>query len=83
MGLKKNSDTKDNNRRETNMISTIFVFIFYAIIIILSTSFGYFEGRKNNMLILSLTAGFCLSTVFCIILWITSVQKMNIFCINS
>jgi|LauGreSuBDMM15SN_2_FD.fasta_scaffold383439_1 quinol-cytochrome oxidoreductase complex cytochrome b subunit len=69
--------------KKPDTVSMIVVFSFYAVIIILSTILGYTEGQKNNTIILGLTAGFCLSVVFCIILWITVGQKMTKFCIQS
>ena len=81
MSKHKNHNKKE--KKEPNTVSMVVVFTFYAIIIILSTMLGYTEGQKNNTIILGLTAGFCLSAVFCIILWITVGQKMTKFCIQS
>ncbi len=81
MSKHKNHNKKE--KKEPNTVSMVVVFSFYAIIIILSTMLGYTEGQKNNTRILGLTAGFCLSAVFCIILWITVGQKMTKFCIQS
>ena len=78
--MSKHQKKKD---KEPDKVSMGVVFSFYAIIIILSTMLGYSEGKKNNMITLGLTAGFCLSTVFCIILWIMVGQKMTNFCIQS
>ena len=86
MNSKKIDDDDELELKKPKSIKTnllISILVFYAIVILISTGLGYYEGKKNNMMILSVTAGFCLSSVFCIILWITAGQKMTNFCINS
>jgi quinol-cytochrome oxidoreductase complex cytochrome b subunit len=81
--MSKHQKKEKDKEKKPDTVSMVVVFSFYAVIIILSTILGYTEGQKNNSIILGLTAGFCLSTVFCIILWITVGQKMTKFCIQS
>ena len=51
------------------------IIIFYLIIIIISTYTGYMYGKENNLRILGISAGFCLSSILCIFLWVHAGSK--------
>ena len=47
----------------------------YVIIIVISTYSGYIYGKENSVKALGLSAGFCLSSILCILLWVHAGQK--------
>jgi hypothetical protein len=51
------------------------IIIFYVIIISISTYTGYICGKENSLTALGISAGFCLSTILCILLWVQVGQK--------
>ena len=51
------------------------IIIFYLIIIIISTYTGYIYGKENSLKALGISAGFCLSSILCILLWVQAGQK--------
>ena len=51
------------------------IIIFYLIIITISTYTGYICGKENSLTALGISAGFCLSTILCILLWVQAGQK--------
>ena len=53
----------------------IAIIIFYLIIIIISTYTGYIYGKENSLTALGISAGFCLSSILCILLWVHAGQK--------
>jgi len=56
------------------------IIIFYVIIIIISTYTGYICGKENSLTALGISAGFCLSTILCILLWVQAGQKTADVC---
>jgi len=51
------------------------IIIFYLIIIIISTYTGYIYGTENTVTALGISAGFCLSSILCIFLWVHGGRK--------
>lgn len=58
-----------------NKVALAGIIIFYVIIIVISTYSGYIYGKENSVKALGLSAGFCLSSILCIFLWIHSGRK--------
>lgn len=57
------------------------IIIFYLIIIIISTYTGYIYGKENSLTALGISAGFCLSSILCILLWVHAGQKTAGVCV--
>jgi hypothetical protein len=58
-----------------NKVALAGIIIFYVIIIVISTYSGYIYGKENSVKALGLSAGFCLSSILCIFLWIHAGRK--------
>jgi hypothetical protein len=57
------------------------IIIFYVIIIVISTYSGYIYGKENSVKALGVSAGFCLSSILCILLWIHAGRKTAGVCL--
>ena len=57
------------------------IIIFYLIIIIISTYTGYIYGKENTVTALGISAGFCLSSILCIFLWVHGGRKTAGVCV--
>ena len=67
---------KDTEKKPTlNKLSLAGIIIFYIIIIFIATYTGYINGKENSMTALGMSAGFCLSSIICILLWIQVGRK--------
>ena len=51
------------------------IVIFYIITIFSSTYAGFVYGKENNVRALGISAGFCLSSILCILLWVHGGRK--------
>jgi hypothetical protein len=74
--------TPDKNKKPPvmNIPILVSIMIFYFIVISMSTYVGYNYGKENDMTVLGFSAGFCLSSIICIILWMRGGRKMAGVC---
>jgi len=79
MDTKKDKE-KVKEKPTMNVLSLSVIAIFYFIIILISSYSGYIYGKQTNMTALGLSAGFCLSSTLCIILWIKAGRKVAGVC---
>ena len=78
--VSKKETVKKKKELVMNIPILVSIIVFYLIIISLSTYVGYSHGKQNNMKALGFSAGFCLSSVICIILWVRAGRKMAGVC---
>jgi hypothetical protein len=71
----KKTDVVKEEKPVLNIGALTGIIIFYVIIIIISTYTGYICGKENSLTALGISAGFCLSTILCILLWVQAGQK--------
>ena len=71
---------KEKKKPILNIGALIGIIIFYIIIIIISIYTGYVYGKKNSLKALGISAGFCLSSILCILLWVQVGQKTTGVC---
>ena len=68
-------DVVQEKKPVLNKVALAGIIIFYVIIIVISTYSGYIYGKENSVKALGLSAGFCLSSILCILLWVHAGQK--------
>jgi len=68
-------DVVEEKKPVLNKLNLAGIIIFYVIIIFVSTYAGYIQGKENDMIALGVSAGFCLSSILCILLWVRAGRK--------
>jgi hypothetical protein len=76
----KSSKEKVKEKPTMNVVALSVIAVFYLIIILISSYSGFIYGKQTNMTALGLSAGFCLSSVLCIILWVNAGRKIAGVC---
>ena len=75
------TDVLDEKKPVLNIGSLVGIIIFYLIIISISIYTGYIYGKQKSVTALGISAGFCLSSILCILLWVHAGRKTAGVCL--